>query len=55
MLVFKQVIKLYLCVFFCNYTQKNMIKTMNLKEMRRYICIQDYFIDELTNLEVESK
>ena len=45
-------VKLYLC-YFCNYTQKNKIKTMILRKMRGYICIDEFLVDELTYLEVE--
>jgi hypothetical protein len=42
-------------LLFCNYTQKNKIKTMILRQMGRYICVQEFLVDELTYLEVEIK
>lgn len=43
MVYFKQVAKLYLCVFFCNNTQKNMKDTDILKVSARYICKPDFW------------
>jgi len=38
MVLFKQVAKLYLCEFFCNYTQKNMKDTVISRGLACYIC-----------------